>query len=488
MSSIRRALAITTVERYFAFALQVATTVVVSRLLTPAEIGVWGIALAAVMLLLGVREFASETFLIQRPNLTPEETQSAFSVILIAVLLIFSVLNLLGPLFADFYREQGLASILRVFSVALLVEALGAPLVALMRRDMAFGDVAIVNITRSVTTATVTIGLAAFGFSYMSFAWGWLAAAVLCSAVSIYLRPDLWVYKPRLDGWRAVLTFGWYNGANLVLYRVYETLPAFLLGRTLSLDAVGIYNRAMLVCQLPNNILLGAVGPVILPALSAEVRAGSDLRDSYLRAASLITALLWPALVVLAVLAQGLVSILLGGQWLQAVPLIQIMAIAALPSFLMELTFPVLVAVGAMRDLLLRALVAWPLSALAIGAAAQFGLTAIALSFLVIFPMQAWVSLQFVRRHVDVGWRDLGQACWKSAVVSAASGAGPLAVMAWWGFHVHVPIPVALVAVMLAATGWLAGLRFTRHELLDEIAGARNLGKRLGMNGGNRGR
>src|SRR5262245_2777276 len=169
MSSIRRALAITTVERQFALAIQVTVTVTVSRLLTPAEIGVWGVALAVTTLLLSAREITTETFLIQRPSLTREETQATFTVMLAAGLLIFGVLNLMAPWFAHFYREPGLASVLQVVAVASLLEVVTGPLVALMRRKMAFGDVAIVNVARGATLASVTIGLATLGFGYMSF-------------------------------------------------------------------------------------------------------------------------------------------------------------------------------------------------------------------------------------------------------------------------------------------------------------------------------
>ena len=481
MSSIRRALAITTVERYFTFAFQAGTTIVVSRLLTPAEIGLWGLAFATAMLLLSAREFANDMFLVQRPSLKPEDVQVAFSVILTAGLLIFVLLNVMAPFVAEFYRERGLASILHVFSVAIVLDASVAPLVALMRRDMAFGDVAIINITRSVTTATVTIGLAAFGFGYMSFAWGWVTAAILCTVISIYLRPDFWIFRMRLRGWGAMLSFGGYQGTNVLWYRVYESMPAFFLGRVLSLDAIGFYNRALLICQLPNNILLGSVSSVVLAALSAEAREGSDLRQSFLRATSLITALLWPALVVLSILAHGLVLILLGAQWMQAVPLIQIMAIAALPKFMTELAFPVLVSLGAMRDLLLRGTFAWLLSALVIAAVAQFGLIVLAISFLLIFPMQAGISLYFVRRHLTIGWRDLANACWKSVVITGFSAVGPLAVLAW-GTLSDSPIKATLIAGVLAFTGWLTGIRVTRHELLDEFVRAANFGKSFALN------
>jgi cell division protein FtsL len=53
--------------------------------------------------------------------------------------------------------------------------------------------------------------------------------------------------------------------------------------------------------------------------------------------------------------------------------------------------------------------------------------------------------------------------------------------MAWWGFGAGPPIPLALLAAALAAAGWLAGVRYTRHELLGEIARAVRFAKRLEM-------
>jgi O-antigen/teichoic acid export membrane protein len=106
----------------------------------------------------------------------------------------------------------------------------------------------------------------------------------------------------------------------------------------LTFDAAGLYNRALLVCQLPDRVVLGGAIPVILPALAAEVRAGSDLGASYVRAVSFITAVQWPALVVLAILAHPVVLVLLGGQWLSVVPLVQVVALASVLSFAGELT------------------------------------------------------------------------------------------------------------------------------------------------------
>jgi O-antigen/teichoic acid export membrane protein len=266
-----------------------------------------------------------------------------------------------------------------------------------------------------------------------------------------------------------MLEFGGYNGANVFLCRLYEAVPAMVLGRVLSFDAVGLYNRALLICQLPDKIILGGAATVILPTLSAEVRAGRSLKEPYLRAVGFITALQWPALIIIAILAHAVVRILLGDQWLGVVWLVQIIALASFFSFFSELNMPVLVSVGAMRDVLLRGIIAWPASGLLIACAASFGLTAVALSLLVIVPFQAYVSLYFVRRHVQFEWRELAAVTWKSAVIAALSGIGPMCAVAWLGFRFDMSIPVALVAGLLAAIGWFAGIWLTQHPLLEEL-------------------
>jgi O-antigen/teichoic acid export membrane protein len=220
---------------------------------------------------------------------------------------------------------------------------------------------------------------------------------------------------------------------------------------------------------LPDKFYLQGVVSVILPAFAAHIRDGRTLREPYLRAISLITGFQWPALVVLAFLAHPVVQILFGSQWYGVVPLVQIMAIAAMFSFSFELNYPVLVAMGAVRDSFIRCLLIWPASALIITVFAFFGLKAVAVGMLVVVPFQAFVSLHFVRRHIDIAWTDIAQALWRSLVVAGMSAVGPALVMAFVGFNSELPIWELMLAAALAAAGWLAGLVLTSHALLREI-------------------
>jgi O-antigen/teichoic acid export membrane protein len=473
MAAIRRAFLLATATRYFSVVINFLAVVAVSRLLTPREIGLWVICSAVVVMASSVREFASYNFLIQQKELDREDIRSAFTAMLALTLLIAAALSLLAPWIAAAYHEDGVASYLRVMAVGLLFELVAALILALLCRDLAFGKVAIINVANAAVNAGGVIALAAFGFSYMSFAWAWLLAAATTSVLALWLRPDLWVFRPSLSRWAGPLTFGGYYGTNAVLYKANESLLYLLVGRIISFDAVGLYNRAVMVSQLPDKLFFGGVASLVVPAFSVQVREGRSPKDAYLRAIEYMTAVQWPALILLVILAHPAVEIVLGSQWIGIVRIVQILAVGALFSFTAQLDYAVLISVNAMRDNLWRALIVVSVSALSLILAAFFGLTAMALSQLLVVPLEAYVSFWFLRRHVPIAWHEVGAAMRKSAVLTACSAIGPAAVaLALARLHFEQSIAVALVAASACAFGWVAALRLTQHPLLGEIGRA----------------
>jgi O-antigen/teichoic acid export membrane protein len=472
MNQLRRALLLATGERYFTLAVSFLTVAVVSRLLSPDEIGISLVGLAVVGFFAAAREFASPNFLIQHQQLSLDEIRRSFSVLLLITLVIAVVLFGSAPWVANLYGDARLTPFLRVLSLAVIFEAASATVVSLLRREMAFARVALINGSIAVATSAVTVGLALCGLSYMSFAWANLASAGVGGALALVLYPDHRIFKPLFRGWRGLLTFGGYNGTNILLNRVYEMLPYLVLGRLLSADAVAFFNRSLMLCQLPDKVFLLGATSVILPLFSEIVRDGRTLKTPYLHAVSLISGIQWPALVVLALLAEPIVGLLFGPQWMAIVPYVQIMAIATMFSFSFQLNYPVFLSVGAVRDSFIRGLIIWPVSALVLTVAAFFGLKAAALSFLFAIPFQAFVSVQFVRKHLDIRWMELAKATSKSLAVTAATAIGPIAVLTVVGDGWNLTILEAAEAAALAGAGWLVAIVLTRHELLGELQNA----------------
>ena len=99
-------------------------------------------------------------------------------------------------------------------------------------------------------------------------------------------------------------------------------------------------------------------------------------------------------------MADPIVAILFGSQWNEVVPLVRMLALASLSLSGACLTYPVLTAVGRVRDTLTASLISVPPSLLAIFIASFFGIEAVAASALFTLPLQAFVALCFVRRQI----------------------------------------------------------------------------------------
>jgi O-antigen/teichoic acid export membrane protein len=417
-------------ERHFLLVSNFATAALVSRILTPVEIGVSVIGMAILAIVMSVRDFTSTSFLIQREDLTREDIRGAFTGMLILTGAIATFLVAAAPFLASFYEEPNLVPYFRVISACLFLDASFIFINALLRREMSFGKVAAINITGATTGSIATISLSLLGYSYMSFAWAWLIGSAIAAGLAIALRPHFWMFKPSFRNWHGMISFGGYNGAVAILYRIFDTLPLLLLGRLFSPHAAALFSRTLMIGQTPDKLVLGGPMSVVLPAFSSEVRQGRDLKPPYLAALSIITVFHWPALLLLSVLAYPVVDVVLGSQWSEAAPLVQAVAVALLFSFSFELNYPVRVAMGAIRDLFIRALIVFPLSGLLLSAAVVFGgLQAATWCMLVTVPFQAYVALSFVRRRLGLRRREIGAALWKSAVTALATAAAPLAAM-----------------------------------------------------------
>ena len=236
--------------------------------ITPAEIGVSVVGIAILGIALSVREFASSSFLIQREALTREDVRASFTVMLALTAIVVVALLAATPALARLYGEKRLIGYFHVICVCLFLDLISVQVITLLRRDMAYGRIVAIDVAGAVAGAATTIVLALSGFSYMSFAWAWLATSLVTGVISIAARPQLWMFRPSLDNWHGMVRFGGYNGGTAMLYKIYDTVPYMLLGSVLSPHAAAVFSRTLMICQLPNKFILGGAVSVVLPAFS----------------------------------------------------------------------------------------------------------------------------------------------------------------------------------------------------------------------------
>lgn len=456
-------------DKYLSLVLTIAITAIVARLLSPDEIGVYVIANAALVLSDAMRDFGTSTYIIQEKVPSREGVRTAFTVMAGIGGAMALVLFIAAPLFAAFYAEPRLVPALQLAALGVVVGSFAAIPMSVLRRDMDFKALAFINVGGIVINLLVVVALALAGWSYLSLIIGGVSYYVFAAIAAMVCRPRPWMFVPSLSKWREVLAFGGWSSATTILNNVYVMLPQLLLARTTGFDAAALYSRATILCQLPDRAVVGAVQPVILPALTATAREGGDLKRAYLYALSLLSAVHWPLLLGLAILAEPAVRIVLGPQWDAAAPLLRIMALAWMTMAAASLTFPLLVAAGRVRDALFASLISLPPSAVIVVLAAPHGMTAVAATMLITLPLQVGVALITIRRHVGFIWLELAAAVWKSAFAASIPAAVLLAIASYNDFQPDLSFFLLGLALAGAATGWLVALAVTRHPLLAEV-------------------
>jgi O-antigen/teichoic acid export membrane protein len=469
MTGIRRAFVWASAARYIVMAINLATTTITARLVAPGEYGISVLGTAVLAMAEAVRELGGGAYLIQQGDLSREKVRTTFTVSLLVTLAAIAILAFLAKPAAAFFGAPGLDHYLLVAALAYAMGPFVYPVFALMSRELAFDQIAKVSVLMAASAAIASIALAYLGFSYMSFAWASVISMAVGVLTCVQSRQDWTIFVPWLGEWRSVIGFGFYDSTSAIASRIMESVPFFIFGKILDAEAVGLGQRAILLCLLPERVILAGVGAVALPAFSKLARDGIALKGSYLRAIELISAALWPALILLVLLAHPLVSLLLGRKWVALVPLVQILGAALMFSIPAVLQYPTMVAVGAIRHL--SALVVLQ-SVVTIGVlfiAAGHGLRAVAWSSFLIVPANVVFALLLVRAYVPFQWRELAGALSKSAVVAVMSAIGPLAIMLVFSRGQPMPYLGALTGGLLGALGWLVGLWATAHPLLQEL-------------------
>src|SRR5689334_9853189 len=307
MAGVRRAFFWATFGRYVAMAINLTVTILAARLVPPASFGVAVLSAAAYAVAEAIREIGGGAYLIQERELTTEKIRSSITVSLIVSLALSALLFLGAHVIARFYGVPEIERYLHVAALGFVLGPFVFPALALMSRELAFGYQALTTISMALASGIATIGLAMAGFSYMAFAWANVAAALVGSALCFLFRPDFSIYRWSLKEWRGVVRFGLFDSATSLLAALGEHAPYLLLGRFLNTAGVGIAQRALLLSTFPERVILAGVGAVALPAFARRVREGTDTRPAYLRAIEMITAVQWPCLMLLAMLATPLV-------------------------------------------------------------------------------------------------------------------------------------------------------------------------------------
>jgi len=308
----------------------IVVTLLLARFLVPADFGL--VAMMAVFIAIAgnLMDSGFKQALIRKQGASQVDFSTAFYTNLalggLAYLLLFST----APFIADFYEETRLIDLIRVAGIAILINSFQVVQSAILNRALNFrGQM------KATVPASIISGITAVVLAYIG--WGVWALIVQMLISAFLVTAFLWSMKL----WRPTLTFSRKSlndmfgfGSKLFLSGVLDTvfinIYVVVIAKLFSTTVAGHYFFAEKIKTLVINQFVRSISTVTYPALATIQDDNMRLKTGYRKIIQITTFLLFPAMALMAALAEPLFQVLLSNQWLPAVPYLQLMCIAGL--------------------------------------------------------------------------------------------------------------------------------------------------------------
>lgn len=310
--------------------LQFVSTIVMARLLEPADFGLWAMVIPAIGFVAIFQEAGLHQAIVYEEKLYEHTLTELYWFTLLLSMVTALVLIGLSPLIGLFFQDVRIPALVAFSAAPILIQGLSAQHHALLTRSMQFRALALIDVLVSLATLVVGLLVAAVWATYWAFAAAALAGAIVSSGLAWQMsgwRPG----RPRaLKSARPLIRFGvGITGANLLNY-VSRNADNVIIARTFGPIALGYYDRAYRLMLFPLQNVNAPAARVIVPLLSRR-RGDSDLyRATYLRSAGLLSALCMPGIAAAMATAEIVVRLLLGPGWSAAGPVFAWLAFAGL--------------------------------------------------------------------------------------------------------------------------------------------------------------
>ncbi len=469
--------------RLFTRVLGTFSNIILAALLLPADFGIWTLGTASMQMVETLSYVGVEDALVREKAPDRAMYNTGFTLNLLRGLLVGAVMALAAYPVSLFYQQPALLPVLLILGLGSVIEAAGNIGMVDYRRSFEFDREFFWLAVPRVLQVLTMIVVAVLTRSYVALLAGIMVARVVKWVMGYVLHP----FRPRLSlaSWRHLLGFSAWTWVVSMAVLLRDQAPKAVIGFMLPAKILGMFGFGMDLAGMPITELVAPMSRSAFSGFSVGRHEGESGGETYLRIVSFIAVFTVPVGVGLSLVADPLVRLALGTEWLGTVPLISIVSLLssfAVYGYLgwtlffahgrLKLVF-VITATGALLRLLLLYLLLPRLEL--VGAALAVFLTSMLEDLAYIVLVRIYFAARFSVLWAR-NWRFLFAAL-LMAVVLYAAGLGWVPVVAdrlTLSLHLLlvVPLGAALYAGTLVATWMLSGRPDgTEADLLRLIAG-----------------
>jgi PST family polysaccharide transporter len=378
------------------FALSLASTVILARLLSPRDFGLVAMVTTVTGFLLVFKDAGLSIATVQREGITHAQVSNLFWINIGISFLSSLVVAASAPLIAAFYHDDRLVRITLFLSTTFLLSGSTIQHQALLKRQMRFKAIALIEVGCMAVSIVVGIGLALLRYGY----WSLVGSALSMEATGLLLTWSVSQWRPRLpsrrSGIRPLLGFGAHLTLSSLIFYLARGMDNVLIGRFYGPASVGLYSRASALLMRPIEQFLGPVNAVFVPALSRLQSQPERYRTTFLRLYEAVALVGFIFTAWFLALAHPLTLVLLGRKWEQATIIFGGFTIAALGVPLAGASTWLFTSQGRGRDMLTAGSINACVTVLSFVVGLPFGPVGVAMAFSISGPLVRLPILYFI--------------------------------------------------------------------------------------------
>lgn len=344
--------------------------IIIARILAPEDFGLFGIAMLTMMTLETFSQTGFKEALVQKKKDISEYLNSAWTVTIIRGIILFGILYFIAPYAATFFDAPQAEGIIQIIGLSILFLSFTNIAIVYFQKELDFKRQFIFEVSGALFDFIVAISAAFILKNVWALVFGVLAGHFVRFIVSYIVHP----YRPKLDlnlgKAKELFGFGkWILGSSILIFLITQGDDIFV-GKVLGVAALGFYQMAYKISNMPATEITKVISQVTFPAYSKLQDNILKLKKGYSKTVSITMALTIPITGLIFIFSNDFTRIVLGEKWLPIVPIIQILSVFGLTRSFGATTGPLFQGIGkpkiltylTLLQLILLAIIIYPLT------------------------------------------------------------------------------------------------------------------------------
>jgi O-antigen/teichoic acid export membrane protein len=320
----------TFIDTFFLKGLIICAGLVLARILGPKEFGLMGMISIFIAVGIVLIDSGLSSSLIRNKINNDEDYNTVFYANLFFSILIYFLIYFSASVIADFYNQDSLTKIIRVYCLTFVISALSAVHMAILIKELDFKKITLYNFPSTIIGICVGLYLAYSGYGVWSLIF-------MNLVVKITLLFILWAnsnWKPSfsfsIERFKFHFNYGYKLLLSSLLNKVFTNVYHVIIGKSYDINTLGYYERSVSLNAYSNDVITGIIKKVTFPLLSKIQDDEKQITQVYKRILKLSFYITAPLMLVIAAEAKPLFNLILGEEWLSAVPYFQVLCIASI--------------------------------------------------------------------------------------------------------------------------------------------------------------